>query len=135
MTPVIARIYTLHLEMSMMSRGVWRIVRQLPNSCPVSRREVEECRLYIYKAGFAPSGAGAPGTMNYPLVSMFLHSILSRILAYLILRPLRHQLLPLLLHNHLLLAIRQRPRYTQQQRTCADNPQCLAAQRETGLEP
>ena len=54
---------------------------------------------------------------------------------YLVLRPLVHHLRPLLLHNHLLLAIRQRPRDTQQKRAGADNPQRLAAEQQPRLCP
>ena len=54
---------------------------------------------------------------------------------YLILRPLGLQLSALLLNNHLLLAVRQRPRHAEQQRTGADDPQRLAAHAEAVLEP
>jgi hypothetical protein len=60
-------------------------------------------------------------------ISLSHPSVPSNLSTYLILRPLRLQLSPLLLNNHLLLTIRQRPRHTQQQRTRAHDPQRLAA--------
>lgn len=56
-------------------------------------------------------------------------------MTYLTLRPLVHQLCPLLLDDHLLLAVRQRPRDAQQQRAGGDNPQRLAAEQQPRLCP
>jgi hypothetical protein len=93
----------------------------------------------FYKAGFAPigcPGVGVPGAINctHP-ISLNTHLALHLSQTYLILRPLRHHLRTLLLHNHLLLTIRQRPRHTQQKRTRAHDPQRLAAHEQARLEP
>ena len=68
------------------------------------------------------------------LLSLHLPS-LRTVATYLILRPLRHHLRPLLLNNHLLLAVRQRPRDTQQQRRCRHDPQRLTAEQQSALRP
>ena len=58
-----------------------------------------------------------------------------QISTYLTLRPLVHHLSPLLLDNHLLLAVRQRPRDAQQQRAGRYDPQRLAAKQQPALRP
>lgn len=54
---------------------------------------------------------------------------------YLVLSPLVHHLGALLLDNHLLLAVRERPRHAEQQRARADHPQRLAAEQQPALDP
>ena len=73
--------------------------------------------------------------LSAPAPAMFPKTRCRHVSTYLILRPLRHQLRPLLLDNHLLLAVRQRPRDTQQQRGGRHDPQRLAAKQQPALCP